>query len=426
MTIPSAESGAQQPASVGSAADCRARIEVRSIPGYPVTIGRFLPDAIVAAVADAGAGTVAIVHPAPLARMAESVKALLESGGSNVHLVQVPDGEDAKSLGVLAFLWDVFGQIGLDRTDLVIGLGGGSSTDLAGFAAATWLRGVRVLQLPTTLLAMVDAAVGGKTGINSGAGKNMVGSFHEPVAVIGDLAALDTLPEPELVAGLAEIIKCGFIADPQILTLIERALTDPGLGLDAVLDPAGPLLAELVQRAVRVKAEVVAADLKEASLREILNYGHTFGHAIEKREQYRWRHGEAISVGMVFAAALAAQAGRLDPEVVNRTRRLLAAVGLPTSYPATEQARAELIELMGSDKKTRSGVLRFVILTDRPDIDSSAPAGRGTGPLRTERLAGPSEAALAAAFDAIDSDTENPAAGRHPDGSTAGAERPSS
>lgn len=426
MTTPSP--GAGQTPQPGSGAPVR--LTVRSDPGYPVIIGRALPDQIRAAVAaaDAATGTIALVHPAPLASMAASVQALLSAGGGNVHLVQVPDGEDAKSLGVLAFLWDVFGQVGLDRTGLVIGLGGGSTTDLAGFAAATWLRGVRVLQLPTTLLAMVDAAIGGKTGINSGAGKNMVGAFHEPVAVMCDLAVLDTLPRPELVAGLAEIIKCGFIADPEILALIEAALADPARGLDAVLDPSGPLLAELVQRAVRVKAEVVAADLKEASLREILNYGHTLGHAIEKREQYRWRHGEAISVGMVFAAALAADAGRVDAAVVQRTRRVLAAVGLPTRYPADATARAELIELMGSDKKTRSGVLRFVTLTDR--ADPSGEPGRPAAGFRTERLTGPSDTALAAAFEAIGSGAPEPAPAGHTGGTSTGtstgAERPSS
>ena len=210
----------------------------------------------------------------------------------------MPDAEEGKSLAVAGFCWEVCGQIGLTRGDLVVSLGGGAATDLAGFVAATWMRGVRVVHVPTTLLAMVDAAVGGKTGINTGAGKNLVGAFHEPSAVLVDLALLDTLPAAEITAGSAEIVKTGFIADPVILELIEA---DPA----AALDPTGPVLAELIRRSIQVKAEVVAADLRESHLREILNYGHTLGHAIERRENYRWRHGAAVSVGLVFAAELA-------------------------------------------------------------------------------------------------------------------------
>jgi 3-dehydroquinate synthase len=215
------------------------------------------------------------------------------------------------------------------------------------------MRGVRVVHVPTTLLAMVDAAVGGKTGINTAAGKNLVGAFYEPSAVLVDLATLDTLPRAELVAGSAEIIKAGFIADPTILDLVEA---DP----DAALDPAGAVLPELVRRAIRVKAEVVASDLRESHLREILNYGHTLGHAIERREDYRWRHGAAVSVGLVFAAELARAAGRLDDPTADRHRRVLATLGLPTTY--APDALPELVESMRGDKKARGGVLRFVVL----------------------------------------------------------------
>ncbi|MGH3800626.1 MAG: 3-dehydroquinate synthase, partial [Pseudonocardiaceae bacterium] len=250
---------------------------------------------------------------------------------------------------------DVLGKVGLDRTGTVVGLGGGAITDLAGFVAANWLRGVRVVQVPTTLLAMVDAAVGGKTGINTDAGKNLVGAFHEPAAVLVDLAYLQTLPRAELVAGMAEVVKTGFISDPVIL---ERIEADPA----AALDPSGPVLEELVARSIRVKADVVAADLRESHLREVLNYGHTLGHALERREGYRWRHGAAVSVGMVFAAELARLAGRLDDATAQRHRRLLSSIGLPTSYDA--DALPELLEGMRNDKKTRSGVLRFVVLDD--------------------------------------------------------------
>ncbi len=269
------------------------------------------------------------------------------------------------------------GEIGLERGDAVLGLGGGSVTDLAGFAAATWMRGVKLVQVPTTLLAMVDAAVGGKTGINTGAGKNMVGSFYEPSAVVADLATLESLPRNELVAGLAEVVKCGFIADPQILDLVEA-------DADRAADPSSPELAELVRRSVQVKATVVAADLKESDLREILNYGHTLGHAIEKREKYRWRHGAAVSVGLVFAAELSRAAGRLDDETADRHLAVLHSLGLPTTYDP--EALPELIKIMGSDKKTRSGTLRFVVL------DALAKPGR---------LVGPDPSLLAAAYSVV-------------------------
>jgi 3-dehydroquinate synthase len=312
-----------------------------------------------------------------LTTTAEAVQDALHEAGITTHLVQVPDAEDAKSLDVLGFCWKVFGQVGLDRRDVVLGLGGGAVTDLAGFAAATWMRGVRIVQVPTTLLAMVDAAVGGKTGINTDAGKNMVGSFHEPAAVIADLATLDSLPRNELVAGMAEVVKAGFIADPKILEIVEA-------DQDRAVDPSSSQLAELVERAIQVKADVVAQDLKESSLREILNYGHTLAHAIEKRERYRWRHGAAVSVGLVFAAELARAAGRLDDETADRHLTVLHSLGLPTTYDP--DALTELVHLMGSDKKTRAGTLRFVVL------DGLAKPGR---------LEGPDPSLLAAAYSVV-------------------------
>ncbi len=344
---------------------------------YQVTIGRGLLDELVAAAASGGATRAALIHAPTLAVTADVLRDALKDSGLDTHLLEIPDAEDGKSFEVLQFCWDVFGEIGLDRTDVVIGLGGGSVTDLAGFAAATWLRGVRVINVPTTLLGMVDAAVGGKTGINTGVGKNMVGAFHEPSAVIVDLATLESLPPNELVAGMAEVVKCGFIADPQILDLIEA---DPA----AAVDPTGPVLAELVRRSIAVKAEVVAADLKEADLREILNYGHTLAHAIEKREKFRWRHGAAVSVGLVFAAELARAAGRLDDATADRHLEVLHGLGLPTTYDP--DALNDLVKIMGSDKKTRSGVLRFVVLD---------------GLAKPSRLAGPDPSLLAAAYSVI-------------------------
>ena len=352
-------------------------VHVASAAPYDVLIGRGLLGDLVEAVRATGAGRAALIHPPTLAATAEVIRDAVRDAGIDAQLLQVPDAEDAKNLTVLGFCWNVFGQIGLGRRDVVIGLGGGSVTDLAGFAAATWMRGVKVVQVPTTLLGMVDAAVGGKTGINTDAGKNMVGAFYEPSAVIADLATLDSLPPHELVAGMAEVVKCGFIADPQILTIVEAEK-------QAGLDPAGTQLAELVRRAVAVKADVVAADLRESSLREILNYGHTLAHAIEKRERYRWRHGAAVSVGLVFAAELARAAGRLDDDTADRHLTVLNGLGLPTTYDP--DALGELVTIMGSDKKTRSGTLRFVVL------DALARPGR---------LVGPDPALLAAAYSVV-------------------------
>jgi 3-dehydroquinate synthase len=212
---------------------------------------------------------------------------------------------------------------------------------------------VRVVQVATTLAGMVDAAVGGKTGINTERGKNLVGAFHPPAAVLCDLNTLETLPRNDYVAGLAEVVKCGFIADPAILDLIER---DPA----AAATPGGPVERQLIERSVRVKAAVVSEDLTEKGLREILNYGHTLGHAIERAERYRWRHGAAVSVGLVYAAALARVLGRLDDGTADRHRQILAALGLPTRYRAG--AFPSLLETMRIDKKARGSRIRFILL----------------------------------------------------------------
>jgi 3-dehydroquinate synthase len=342
-----------------------ARIDVAGPRPYPVFVGRGVRDRLADTLRELGAATVLLVHQPALTELTERVRTDLESTGFDAHRIEVPDAEEGKSLAVAGFCWEVCGQIGLTRTDVVVSLGGGAATDLAGFVAATWMRGVRVVHVPTTLLAMVDAAVGGKTGINTGAGKNLVGAFHEPSAVLVDLDVLDSLPAAEIAAGSAEIVKTGFIADPVILDLIEA---DPV----AALDPAGTVLAELIRRSIEVKARVVAADLRESHLREILNYGHTLGHAIERREQYRWRHGAAVSVGLVFAAELARVAGRLDDATADRHRAILDAIGLPVSYPAG--VLDELVETMRGDKKSRAGKLRFVVL------DGLAEPGRLEGP----------------------------------------------
>jgi 3-dehydroquinate synthase len=342
-----------------------ARIDVAAENPYPVLVGRGVRQELAATVAGLGAGAALVIHQPPLAEVAEAVRAELDAAGVEAHGAQVPDAEDGKALEVAGFCWEVCGHVGLGRRDVVVSLGGGAVTDLAGFVAATWMRGVRVVHVPTTLLAMVDAAVGGKTGINTASGKNLVGAFHEPSSVLVDLATLDTLPAAELTAGMAEVVKAGFIADPAILELIEA---DPR----AALDPAGAVLPELVRRSIRVKADVVGADLRESHLREVLNYGHTLGHAIERREDYRWRHGAAVSVGLVFAAELARAAGRLDDATADRHREVLTSLGLPVTY--VPGALPELVEAMRGDKKARAGTLRFVVL------DGLAAPGRLEGP----------------------------------------------
>ncbi|PRX46089.1 3-dehydroquinate synthase [Prauserella shujinwangii] len=361
------------------------RIEVKTARPYEVLVGRGLLGELTEVVRDAS--TIAVFHPPTLTTTAEAVRAELAEAGLDAHRVEIPDAEEGKSFSVAAFCWEVLGRMGLDRRGVVVGLGGGAVTDLAGFVAATWMRGVRLVNVPTTLLGMVDAAVGGKTGINTEAGKNLVGAFHEPAAVLADLATLETLPPNELVAGMAEVVKAGFIADPRILELIEA---DPA----AALDTTGEVLAELVRRSIQVKADVVAADLRESDLREILNYGHTLGHAIERRERYRWRHGAAVSVGLVFAAELARLAGRLDDATADRHGTVLRSLGLPTTYDA--DALPQLLENMRRDKKTRSGTLRFVVLD---------------GLARPGRLEGPDPSLLAAAYSAVAAEGDGGAQG---------------
>jgi len=323
------------------------RITVDGVRPYDVVVGHGLLGELDELLRDSQ--RVAIVHPPTMRATAEAIQTELSS---EVHLIEVPDGEGQKDLKVASYVWDVLGQVGFTRTDAIVGVGGGATTDLAGFVAATWLRGVRVAHVPTTLLGMVDAAVGGKTGVNTGAGKNLVGSFHPPAGVFVDLTALETLPRNDYVAGLAEVVKVGFTHDPRILDLIDD---DP----KAATTPQGAHTRELVERAIAVKAGVVGADLTEQGEREFLNYGHTLGHAIEQVEQYRWRHGAAVSVGLVFAAELGRLAGRLDDATANRHRDTLEAVGLPTSYAGDWN---QLHRVMAVDKKSRGSRLRFVVL----------------------------------------------------------------
>lgn len=357
--------------------DDTTRIAVRAERPYDVLVGHGLLGELPGLLGDE-CHRVAVIAPAALATTAEAVREDLVALGREAIALEVPDGEAAKSAEVAAFCWSVLGQAGFTRTDAIVAIGGGSTTDLAGFVAATWLRGVRVVHVPTTVLGMVDAAVGGKTGINTDAGKNLVGSFHEPAGVLCDLTALQTLPPHDLVAGLAESIKCGLTSDTAIIDLV---LANP----EDSVRPESDRLREIIERSIQVKAEVVSADLREAIGgplgREVLNYGHTFGHAIERVEDYRWRHGSAISVGMVYVAELARLTGRLDDETVDLHREVLGAVGLPIAYAGGRWDR--LLSAMRVDKKARGDLLRFVILD---------------GLARPSLLEGPDPALLAAAY----------------------------
>ncbi|MBE6476539.1 MAG: 3-dehydroquinate synthase [Propionibacteriaceae bacterium] len=324
-------------------------------PGVLDQLGRYL-----------GAATkVGVLHAPPLSGAAQRAADTVRAAGAEPVLIELPEGESAKTPRVLADTWSALAVAGFTRGDLIVGIGGGATTDLAGFIAATWMRGIRWVSAPTTVLAMVDAGIGGKTGADLPEGKNLIGAFWEPSAVLADTGLLGTLPVGELRAGLGEVIKHGFIADGRTLDLIAASPSE-------ALDPTSPLLTELITRSVQVKARVVSADLRESMSvgddvgREQLNYGHTLGHAIEAGEHFTRRHGECVGLGMIFAAELAHRTIGLAAEHVDRHRRMLELVGLPTSYRGIgwERARA----LMARDKKTRGSTLRFVGLRAPGDV----------------------------------------------------------
>ncbi|HCT77865.1 MAG TPA: 3-dehydroquinate synthase [Micromonosporaceae bacterium] len=315
------------------------RIQVGGDQPYEVIIGDHVSPHVTDFVA--GATKAAVIFTASVNHDASHAVHELIDAGLDVTPIEVPDAEAAKTAEVAARCWDTLAAAGFTRSDVVVGVGGGALTDLAGFVAATWLRGVRWVPIATSINGMVDAAIGGKTGINISAGKNLVGAFHPPAGVLCELSALRTLPAAQLGAGMAEVVKCGFIADPVILDLVGKPEALP----------------ELIERSIRVKADVVANDLKESGLREILNYGHTLAHAIENVERYTWSHGHAVSVGLVYAAILGSLTGR--PDFVEQTRDILTGLGLPVTYDGDWSA---LRDAMALDKKARGKSLRFVLL----------------------------------------------------------------
>jgi len=310
-------------------------IDVVAERNYSVVVGANGPDEIKSISAEHR--KVLLVAPTALIKLFK----LKES--KSLSIISTPAGENQKSIKVLESVWRKCAAVGIERSDAIIGFGGGATTDLAGFAAATWLRGIDWYAMPTSLAGMVDASIGGKTGLNSQSGKNLIGSFYSPRSVLIDTSYLTKLPARDLSAGMAEVIKCGFISDYKILNLVQ----------DDVID-----FDQLIYRAVKVKAKVVAKDFKESKLREILNYGHTLGHAIEKDSKFRLRHGEAVSIGMVFAAELSNELVGLSKEVVDLHRVLSSNFKLPISYPKSRWK--SLSALLLKDKKVKQGKVRFI------------------------------------------------------------------
>ena len=279
----------------------------------------------------------------------------LEQAGFQATLLTIPAGEEQKTLTTFSTILDAAKDEGLERQSLMLALGGGIVGDMTGFAAACWLRGIAVIQVPTTLLAMVDAAIGGKTGVNHPGGKNLIGAFHQPRLVLIDPDTLQTLPTREFRAGLAEVIKYGVIGDSELFELLERSVS-----FDNPLSISTELLATMLERSAQAKALVVAADEKEGGQRAILNYGHTFGHVVETLTGYgTWLHGEAVAIGMVAVAALAVQRGVMAQTDAERQTRLIQSAGLPSQWPDLDPDC--VLKTLQGDKKVRDGRLRFVL-----------------------------------------------------------------
>jgi 3-dehydroquinate synthase len=340
-------------------------IPVRAASGaYQVHVGRGLLERLDSLLPPLpGAKVAALVRPPALSELADRAAHALARRGLAIHAIEVPAGEPAKRLKVVESIYQRLASIPAHRPDPLVAVGGGATTDVAGFAAATWLRGVPLVSVPTTLLGMVDAAIGGKTAVDLDAGKNLVGAFHQPSAVIADLDTLATLPAPELRSGMAEVIKAGLIADPAL------AASCLAQGPAAVAGDLGAL-APLVERAIRIKAGVVRADEREAGRRAILNYGHTLGHALERLAAYQGlRHGEAVALGMVFAALVSEKVGLAAPGLVEGHVRVLSAAGLPVG--GVDLDPDAVLDAMGTDKKHggAGGGLRLVLLRAEGDAE---------------------------------------------------------
>ena len=324
------------------------KINVRAEREYIVSVGCDWTSEILRI--SKGRSRVGIIHTREMRPRVQ----LASTSDTQFFYFEVPDGEDAKSFVNISRLWNMLGEAGFTRTDLIVGVGGGAVTDVAGFAAASWLRGIEWIGVPTSIAGMVDASIGGKTGINSEYGKNLIGAFHSPSAVLIDISWLNTLSDRDFAAGMAEVIKCGFIFESNIVELLQEQTI-------ATLRADIPRVLALIEASVTTKAQVVSTDFKESFVREVLNYGHTLGHAIEIHSKYSLRHGEAIAIGLVFAAEIANINGDLDSETVALHRQLLTSLGLPITYPRVFWK--ELLPLLYLDKKTRGSTLRFVAIS---------------------------------------------------------------
>ena len=322
-----------------------------------------------------GRARVALIVSEPLASRIQG----LDLGSAEVFSFAIPDGEAGKSSSTLIKIWDWLGAAGFTRSDLIVGIGGGAVTDFAGFAAASWLRGLDWIAVPTTVAGAVDAAVGGKTAINSDYGKNLIGAFHSPIKVIIDLDWFSTLTDRDFAAGLAEVVKCGFIADGKILDLMRgKSVSDVRRDL--------ALVQELVERSVKVKSEVVSQDFKESFAREALNYGHTLGHAVELDCEYSMRHGECVSIGMAFMASLQLDLGLISKDLAAEHLQILQDLDLPIKYK--RESWPKLLAHMAVDKKSRGNSLRFVTISEIG---------------KTDRLENPDPKTLYAAYEKVSS-----------------------
>ncbi|MDT8989585.1 3-dehydroquinate synthase [Curvibacter sp. APW13] len=325
---------------------------------YTICIGRGLLNRDVFAGLPAGNHALIVTNTQVGPLYAAALRDAIESKFQQVHIIELPDGEGYKNWETLNLVFDALLSARCDRKTTLFALGGGVVGDMTGFAAACYMRGVPFVQVPTTLLSQVDSSVGGKTGINHPMGKNMIGAFYQPLMVVCDIGTLNTLPERELKAGLAEVIKYGPIADMDFLGWLES-------NMDALLARNAEALAYAIRRSCEIKAMVVGKDERESGLRAILNFGHTFGHAIEAGMGYgRWLHGEAVGCGMVMAAELSAQLELIDGDLLSRVRRLIERAGLPMKGPVLDSTdnAGRYLELMRVDKKADAGAIRYVVV----------------------------------------------------------------
>ena len=342
------------------------RVELSANP-YPIVIGagalQQLGEQVRAAGIKAGTKVLVVTNPVVEQQYGATALSSLKAAGFEASSLVIDAGEDQKTPATVVLIHDAAFERRLERGSLIVALGGGVVGDMAGFAAASWLRGIAVVQVPTTLLAMVDAAIGGKTGVNHPGGKNLIGAFHQPRLVLIDPATLGTLPEREFRAGMAEVIKYGVIGDAELFADLEAAAgRDATAGL-ASLSAVGPaLLQTLLERSAAAKARVVAADEREGGLRAILNYGHTLGHVVEALCGYgTWLHGEAVAIGMVAAGELSLELGLWGASEQRRQRAVIAAAGLPQQWPALDPGA--VLQCLQGDKKVRDGKVRFVLPT---------------------------------------------------------------